>query len=405
VLLDSGRARDALSAYQEALGDGAGKHERSLALLGSASARRILDQLEGALDDTDKAQELAEEGGWLEIKARCHFVRGNLFFPLGRVEECLREHQAALEYAELSGDAEAKARAYGGLGDAEYARGNMLVSGDYFRRCVEESRRIGLGRVEVSNRPMYGHALFLDLRLEEALVEGEEAIALAVAVGQKRAEMVGRHNCIGALLELGRGEEARPHVDRARTIVRELEAWRFEPENLAFLAEIELERNRPDLARPLVEEGLEIARKTAMSYWGPALLALNGLLATDAKAREAFVAEAESLLSGKVLAHNHFLARRSLVELGLTLRDPAFVDEHAAKLASFYEGSAKPIRESMPLADFLVRRGHVLAAAMRGERSGERAAEAQNLLDWSARAGALRLARGLVEALEQVKPD
>src|SRR5262249_58777784 len=81
VLLDSGRARDALSAYQESLASGDDKRERSLALLGSASARRILDQLEGALDDVDKAQELTEDGGWLEIKARCHFIRGNLFFP------------------------------------------------------------------------------------------------------------------------------------------------------------------------------------------------------------------------------------------------------------------------------------------------------------------------------------
>jgi tetratricopeptide (TPR) repeat protein len=79
VLLDSGRARDALSAYQEALAGEGDKRDQSLAWLGSASARRILDKLEGALADVDQAQELAEQGGWLEIRARCHFVRGNLF--------------------------------------------------------------------------------------------------------------------------------------------------------------------------------------------------------------------------------------------------------------------------------------------------------------------------------------
>jgi class 3 adenylate cyclase len=403
VLLDSGRARDALATYQDALAGGADSRERSLALLGSASARRILDQLEGALDDVGEAQALADDAGWLEIKSRCHFLRGNLFFPLGRVDECLREHQAALDCAEASGDAEAKARAFGGLGDAEYAHGNMLVSGQYFRRCVEESRRIGLGRVEVSNQPMFAHALFLDLKLREALAEGEQTIVLALAVGQKRAEMIGHHSCIGALLELGRAEEARPHVERARTIVRELEAWRFEPENLAFLAEIELDQNRPDIARPLVEEALEIARKTAMSYWGPAVLALNAQLVAEAAAREAFIAEAESLLAGKVLAHNHFLARRSLIELGLTLRLPNFAEEQSNKLASFYEANGRPMRESMPLADFLVRRGRVLAAALRQERSVEMAAEAQALLDWSARAGAVRLRRGLAQAWEQLK--
>ena len=99
VLLDGGRARDALAAYQEALqaGDARG---RSLALLGSASARRILDELAAALDDVASAQALAEDGGWLDIQARCHFTRGNLFFPMGRVDDCLVEHRAALDLSE-----------------------------------------------------------------------------------------------------------------------------------------------------------------------------------------------------------------------------------------------------------------------------------------------------------------
>ena len=46
--------------------------------------------------------------------------------------------------------------------------------------------------------------------------------------------------------------------------------------------------------------------------------------------------------------------------------DPALVEEQCGKLASFYERNGRPIRESMPLADFLVRRGRVLAAALRG---------------------------------------
>ena len=82
-----------------------------------------------------------------------------------------------------------------------------------------------------------------------------EAVALAVA-GQKRAELIAHHACVGPLLELGRAEEARQHIERARAIVRELEAWRFEPANLAFLAEVEVEAGRPDRARPLLAEGL-----------------------------------------------------------------------------------------------------------------------------------------------------
>ncbi|HTO65619.1 MAG TPA: adenylate/guanylate cyclase domain-containing protein [Bradyrhizobium sp.] len=395
ALLDAGRSRDALAAYQETPQAGGDRRNRSLALLGSAAARRILDELPAALDDVASAQVLAKSGGWLDIQARCHFTRGNLFFPLGRVDECLVEHRAALDLADRSGSAEAKARALGGLGDAEYARGDNVASADYFRRCVEESRLIGLGRVEVSNRPMHAHTMFFELKLQDSLVAGEEAVALAVAVGQNRAEMIAHHACVGPLLELGRAEEARPHIERARAIVRELEAWRFEPENLAFLAEVEVEGGRPDLARPLLAEGLLLARRTAMSYWGPALLAANAWLAEDDDKRVAFVAEAETLLSGKVLAHNHYLARRALIELGRILADPAMIEDQCAKLEAFYRIEARPLRETMPLADFLVRRGRVLAAALRGNPLPEMAAEARALVDWSGRTGAVRLGAGL----------
>ena len=170
-------------------------------------------------------------------------LSGRPYFFMMRLRnfsDCLVEHRAALDLAERSGDAEAKARALGGLGDAEYARGNMKACGRYFRRCVEESRRIGLGRVEVSNQSMHAVAEFLE-KLRNSLAAGQEAVALAAAVGQKRAELNAHLCCLLPLLELGRSDEGRPHIERARTLVRELEAWRFEPENLAFLAEIEVE--------------------------------------------------------------------------------------------------------------------------------------------------------------------
>jgi tetratricopeptide (TPR) repeat protein len=397
VLLDGGRAREAHAAYQDALQSGGDERSRSLALLGSASARRILDALPAALEDVAAAQVLAEAGGWLDIQARCRFVRGNLFFPLGRVDDCLVEHRAALDLAERAGNVEAKARALGGLGDAEYALGHMVSCGRYFRQCVEESRRIGLGRVEVSNLAMDAHALFFELRLGESLTAGHEAMARSVAVGQKRAELISQHACIVSLLELGRSEEARPFIDRARALVRDLEAWRFEPENLAFLAEVELERDRRDLAHSLVEEALALARKTAMGYWGAALLAVSARFSLDPGARAALTAEAEALLDGKAVSHNHYIARRHFIEMGRELGDPDVMESHAAKLAAFHRG------EPMPFADFIVRRGRVLAAALRGAPSAAMATEAETLLDLAARARAVRLTEGIDAALRRLR--
>ena len=123
--------------------------------------------------------------------------------------------------AERSGLAEARARALGGLGDAEYARGDIVASGRYFRQCVDESRSIGLGKVEVSNLPMCANNMILELELRDALDTGQEAVALAVSVGQKRAELIAHHICMIALLELGRPEEAPWIPARSATRLRE----------------------------------------------------------------------------------------------------------------------------------------------------------------------------------------
>ena len=80
-------------------------------------------------------------------------------------------------------------------------------------------------------------------------------------------------------------------------------------------------------ARLLLGEGLLLARKTAISsrrhqlktaisYWGPPLLADSASPAVDDDKRRAFVAKAEALLAGKVLAHNHYLARRADCRIG-----------------------------------------------------------------------------------------
>src|SRR5262249_59758375 len=58
-------------------------------------------------------------------ESQLRFLRGNLWFPRGDVESCLRQHRRTLELAREAGAAECEAEALGGLGDAEYARGHM----------------------------------------------------------------------------------------------------------------------------------------------------------------------------------------------------------------------------------------------------------------------------------------
>jgi len=90
-----------------------------------------------------------------------------------------------------------------------------------------------------------------------------------------------------------------------------------------------------------------------------------------------------------------------IVELGRILADPDMIEDQCAKLAAFYRIETRPLRETIPLADFLVHRGRLLAAALRGNPPPEMIAEAQVLVDRSARTGAVRLGAGLDAALHR----
>ena len=100
--------------------------------------------------------------------------------------------------------------------------------------------------------------------MQEALVAVERARLMT----QPRAELVGRDVCALTLAELGRDAEALAHLDEARRITRELEAWRFESENLTYIAEIRLRARQTEEARAALETALDIARRTGMAYFG-----------------------------------------------------------------------------------------------------------------------------------------
>ncbi len=218
VLPDLGRMPEAMSAYEAALGAASDDAERCRAWLGLAGVKRVTDDLDGAFADLARAQAAAEALGLLGERARIHFLRGNLFFPRGDIDGCLREHQSSLELARAIGSPELEAQALGGLGDAEYVRGRMLASYHHLARCVELARAQGLGRVEVANRSQMAQAALYFRPLGEALDLGIAAAHAAAEVGHLRAEInaraatmhgAGRHGGAGPS-QGGIGAIARP---------------------------------------------------------------------------------------------------------------------------------------------------------------------------------------------------
>ena len=115
--------------------------ERGREGLGLADGMRITDRFGEALDILDKADAAARSQGMVRERAKIHHLRGNLYFPMGRIDECAVEHEKSLKFAQASGSAEAEANSLSGLADASYVAGRMDTAFRYFSRCVEVAQQ------------------------------------------------------------------------------------------------------------------------------------------------------------------------------------------------------------------------------------------------------------------------
>lgn len=390
LLHDSGAAADSIEAHRGALALAEDDLERCRAWLGIAAGLRIIDRIGEALEAVGRAEALVGEGHPLE-RARLHHLRGNLYFPLGRIEECLGEHARSLAFARAAGSAEAEARALGGLGDAEYARGRMRTALGHFRDCVALARRLGLGRIEVANVNMIGAARLFIGDLQGMLAAAQEAAAAATRVGHQRAEMIALHGVCFAALEGGELALAFDKAEAATAIARRLGAGRFEAEGLALAAAARRLAGERAEALRLAREAVAVGRAGGMAYFGPALLIELAQATDDPAERAAALAEGDALLAAGTVAHNVFFFLRGAIDLALETGDYEAAERRAAALESF----TRP--EPLPWADYLVRRARALAAFGRGRRDADLAAELRQLAEL-ARAGGYRTSAAALDA-------
>jgi class 3 adenylate cyclase/tetratricopeptide (TPR) repeat protein len=356
LLLDLGRVPMALDRFGQALELARDDAERCRALLGLAAAMRLADRLDEAVARLDEAEAAASRLAAAAELSRIHHLRGNLLFPLGRVEDCAEAHGEALVLAREAGSPELEARALGGLGDAEYARGRMLSAHEAFTRCCALAARHGFGRIEAANLPMVAVTSWYTLDLPAMLREADAAIALAMRVGHLRGAIIAQHAAILALLLRADLDEAEARIAEAQRLTAEIGARRFEAENLMFLAERMLLGGGRDAAAAIAEEAMVISRETAVTYIGPCVLGFIAWASREAEARRAAVAESEAMLAQGAISHNFLMFRRYAIEAAIDAGAWDEVEHHAAELERY--AAAEP----SPWSAFFVARGRVLAA-------------------------------------------
>lgn len=366
MLLDGGRAQEAITAAGETLVHAATPGERAASLIVQAAAMRILDQADAALAALAEAEPLARAAGSDLDLARLHHLRGGFFFVQGRSADCLREHEAALAHARAAGSVEAEANALSGLGDAGYVAGRMRTANERFRVCVELAQRHGLGRIEVANKHMLGWTFHYLGRFDEALAVGEDAVNMARQVSAQRTEAVARQTVAytqGWLM--GRLSPALEHLDRALPVVQALGAVRFEAQNLVFRALLELRAGQRERAQAEAREALAFSRNGAMGFIGPTALGVLALVTTDRAERQQVLAEGEALLAKGGISHNFFDFYACAIDASLESRDFTAVEHYCAALERYT--AAEPV----PWSELAIARGRLLARHGRGENGTE----------------------------------
>jgi tetratricopeptide (TPR) repeat protein len=365
LCLARGRTDDAVKAFGTSTTLAAAPGARARARLGLATALRIQDRYEEALEVLEAAERDATDEGEPRRLARVWTLRGNLYFPRGEMERCLHAHQHALELAQRSGSVEDIARAYGGLGDAEYQRGRMRTALGHVLRCLELGEQHGLVALRLAYLPMAAAIRNFCGELGAAMELARQAADAARSVGDLRSELIALSVMGSTHLYRAEFLQALAAGERAVSLARSLGTKRFESEALVVNGLALLGTGEAKPARAALEAAVDRSRESAPGYCGAWALSALALACGDEGRGRELLAEGEALLARGCVSHNHLEFHMMAVEFLLEMRDWAGVAQHAEALNAYTRD------EPLPWADLVIARARALAATRGGARPGD----------------------------------
>ena len=242
----------------------------------------------------------------------------------------------------------------------------MITASRHFGRCIELARGHNLKHIEAAHLYMLGITYFYQNRFERAVEDATNSIAGAVALGDRRAELVARSVLALVLPFKGDCRRACDEARRGQTLILRLGAQRFEGFNLAQLAAALYGAGEQVEAERTLDEAYESALEHSAGFTGAMILGQLALVTRDPGRRRWALEAGEALLQEDCVSHNHLHFYRCAMEAGLEDRDWDGVLRYADGLAAYTAG------EPLPWSDFYIARGRALAAAGRNpaERAG-----------------------------------
>ncbi|HKQ26012.1 MAG TPA: AAA family ATPase [Burkholderiales bacterium] len=343
------------------------------------SSLRIADRLGEALEQLDQAEALAAKNGRNVDLARIHHLRGNIYFPLGKMDQCLAEHQKSLEFARKAGSTEDEARTEGGLCDAYYMRGQLRSSHEHVERCIELCRAHGFDAIETAYLPMRATTHQYALRFKEALEDCRSVLDMEDRVSQPRAQIIALNTKIFISLDQHDFVQAEEDSRRAAELMERIGARRFVPLCNHGIAVARLHRGDRQGALELLETSLTVAQETGMNFWGPIVCSVIAMASGDPKRRQDALRQGQDLLDRGCVSHNYFWFYRDAIEVSLAMNDWDQADRYAGALEEYFRV------EPMSWPSFIVARGRALAEFGRGTLGEATVSRIKHLRDQATR--------------------
>jgi len=307
-----------------------------------AANLRVADKLDDAIEHLDNAEQIAVPDALYAELSNIHFQRGNIFFPMGKIKECLTEHARARELAHALNNPSAEANALSGLGDANYQRGHMRTAFNHFQACLKIAEDHHLKRIDVANRHMRGLARYYLGELEPSLDDCLDGVNNAAEVGHQRAEMAARCSVGPILVDLNNLVAAKRESELGLELAEKLGAKRFEPLALITLGRVAAMDGDVSGGVAQIRMAVDIANQTGATFTGPWALGCLAATSTDASECDEALAQGEALLEEGALAHCHLWFHRYAIERGRATDNEALVNKHISALRAFTKRQALP---------------------------------------------------------------
>lgn len=367
---DLGRGEPALASFTRAHEAAAGVQQRAAAMIGMASAHRLLGRVAAGLQLAETLGPMVDEIGDDRMAAEFFFLRGNLAFAAADLALCKASHQAAFAAAERAGSIEWRIRALGGLGDAAYAEGNLVTARRCFGECADLADRHGFIRIASPNRAMQANCQVYFLEIANAQRQYELALSEARRIGDQYLEMFAKECVAFGLWVADRNDEVVRAANEALAMSRALKADRYTYVLLACLASASRDRAPSEDLLALCREALELAERTSMTFAGPLVYGVYALIEPDPSRQMELLRQGEALMAETSLAHNRVYFLRFALDWAIERGRWDEAVRYADILATYFE-----TREKLPYVDLLVARGRL--AATLGRNPDDRAAMAE----------------------------